>query len=664
LESINTIQVYALGLVNNPGSFRLSSTSKAINGIIASGGFTKKSSLRTIKITRGDDNEERIIDLYDFLIGGKINSDFYLRNGDSILVQARKNSVSISGSVNRPAIYEVVDGERFSDLLSFALGFSENADKKNISLRRKNEYGQYTTSQVNLTSDFQLQNGDIISVGSAEGEWVEGIQLVGAIRNIGEYAYSSELTLGELIKLDRDLLNNTYPSIITIKRFSSITRSYSYLVLDLLSQDRLDKFLLSQGDKVYIYSHEDISFLNSSYVQQALMPDQTSLPPVEKVLLSGEVVNPNACLGSLRGFSSGDFISTTLLKFKVVKPSNNAMCTSMLSEQPTLLPILLNRSIPVFGEITNPGLYPVSPFVTGKEALQIAGGEVFSINSSYNYEVGYFANAKIQIDNNLENINLKFLSSSSLSGIPDEAFVELLGEFKFPGVYKINSTTTLSEIIARAGGLKDTAFPAGGILTREIIKSKEADLLKRAESELVTIITQGITTGVIEQSSEDVLGLIGLVRQLGSVEPTGRLVTELDPIILARDKGKDILLTSADKIYMPTVSNTITISGSVLSPITVAYDPSKNLKDYIALAGGYAEGAETGDTYIVMPNGLSVKGNSIGRFFSDQYIRPGATIIVPRKARPLGGLSLVEAITPILANLSITMASIVSITDR
>jgi hypothetical protein len=65
-----------------------------------------------------------------------------------------------------------------------------------------------------------------------------------------------------------------------------------------------------------------------------------------------------------------------------------------------------------------------------------------------------------------------------------------------------------------------------------------------------------------------------------------------------------------------------------------------------------------------MPNGLSVKGNSIGRFFSDQYIRPGATIIVPRKARPLGGLSLVEAITPILANLSITMASIVSITDR
>jgi protein involved in polysaccharide export with SLBB domain len=251
-----------------------------------------------------------------------------------------------------------------------------------------------------------------------------------------------------------------------------------------------------------------------------------------------------------------------------------------------------------------------------------------------------------------------------LSGIPNEAFVELVGEFQFPGVYKIDGTTTLSEIINRAGGLKDNAFPAGGILTRDSLKAKEEELLKRAESELITIITQGITTGVIKQSSEDVLGLIGLIRQLGTTEPIGRLVVELDPVMLSRDKSKDILLRSEDKIYMPTASNTITISGSVLNPITVAYDPSKNLKDYISLAGGYTEGAQTGDTYIIMPNGQSIKGSTLRSFFSDEYIRPGATIIVPRKARPLSGLSLVEAITPILANLSITMASIVSITDR
>ena len=41
---------------------------------------------------------------------------------------------------------------------------------------------------------------------------------------------------------------------------------------------------------------------------------------------------------------------------------------------------------------------------------------------------------------------------------------------------------------------------------------------------------------------------------------------------------------------------------------------------------------------------------------------PGSTIIVPRDDRPLDGLSLVETVSPILASLSITAASIAAIT--
>ena len=42
---------------------------------------------------------------------------------------------------------------------------------------------------------------------------------------------------------------------------------------------------------------------------------------------------------------------------------------------------------------------------------------------------------------------------------------------------------------------------------------------------------------------------------------------------------------------------------------------------------------------------------------------PGSTIIVPKQARPLSGLSFVEVITPILANLSLTAASIAAINN-
>jgi hypothetical protein len=50
--------------------------------------------------------------------------------------------------------------------------------------------------------------------------------------------------------------------------------------------------------------------------------------------------------------------------------------------------------------------------------------------------------------------------------------------------------------------------------------------------------------------------------------------------------------------------------------------------------------------------------------FNRSDILPGTTIIVPRKARPLDGLTLVETITPVLANLSVTAASIAAISDN
>ena len=48
--------------------------------------------------------------------------------------------------------------------------------------------------------------------------------------------------------------------------------------------------------------------------------------------------------------------------------------------------------------------------------------------------------------------------------------------------------------------------------------------------------------------------------------------------------------------------------------------------------------------------------------FRGNELLPGSTIIVPKQARPLSGLTFVEVITPILANLSIT-ASIAAIND-
>ena len=39
--------------------------------------------------------------------------------------------------------------------------------------------------------------------------------------------------------------------------------------------------------------------------------------------------------------------------------------------------------------------------------------------------------------------------------------IELLGEFKFPGIYSLKAGENLSDVINRAGGLTDRAFTKG-----------------------------------------------------------------------------------------------------------------------------------------------------------------------------------------------------------
>ena len=151
----------------------------------------------------------------------------------------------------------------------------------------------------------------------------------------------------------------------------------------------------------------------------------------------------------------------------------------------------------------------------------------------------------------------------------------------------------------------------------------------------------------------------------GVTSAVGRLVADLDPRVINKDLSKNLLLHPGDVLYMPKRLNTVTVVGSVLNPVTIPYDPKHSVSKYIEFAGGYKDYADPDKSYVLLPNGMSIHPKRSLLFFnSNNDIYPGSTIIVPRKARPLSGLSFAEAISPVLANLSITMASINSISSN
>ena len=701
LEQIRSKQIFALGNVKSPGTYALNAFGSPLNALISAGGVEKDSSLRSIQVLR-DNKIINTIDLYDLLISGDVSStDFLLNDGDSILVSGLKARASIIGEVIRPSIYEIVENESLEQLLKFALGTTPFADLSNISVERLLPSGQSTIISPKNTSNFLLKNGDKVIVNSSKGDKINSVLVSGALRNTGEYSLQDAPNLGSIIKIKTDLLNNTYVGFAVIKRLNYLSKSYRMINFNLSSQAELDKINLYSGDKVFVFSQNDIAFTQSKEVSSYLYNNtnqpfessrqSTSLnsnPLLEANLLANGNLEKlesqeyslaanllsHKCLLALDVLNEKPISNLIEAKLKIFPANRSMKCTNIFQQNSDLLPILLINSIPVVGNVRFPGLYPSSATLDAEVLFNIAGGFLLSkLNTLPVFEIGMRGRGFGSYDytdlkglTNITMLNLQLDQASMQNG-----YVRLTGEFENPGIYPITKDTRLSDIIERAGGVSSQAYPLGGIFTRESIKASELNALQRSKAELSEILSSAVASGYLKQNSTDLIGLISLMTSLDDARAVGRLVTELNPIKIETTPSLDIEVHDGDEIYMPKLVNTVTIVGQVLNPVTVPHKAGENFDYYLRLAGGTKKEADRSKIYALQPNGVSLRRKNGFKIpvlpfmpFERNDILPGGTLVVPRQARPLDSLALVETITPVLANLSVTAASIAAISKN
>jgi polysaccharide biosynthesis/export protein len=680
----NPIQVYTLGAVSNPGGYKLSTIATPINAIIASGGVQNYSSLRRINVLRNGEIFKNL-DLYKFLIDGFILDDLRLVNGDVIQIEASNSNFAILGEVNRPAIYEFKSGETILDAMKFSMGPTAFADLSNIIIKRRAADGQYQTISTSLKKGELLQAGDEIFIQPLKGDQLDYVELKGSIRNIGQYQYSSGLTLGDILNLNSDLLDNSYTGLGVIKRYNIRSRSYSMLTFDLLDQSSINKTNLNSKDEIFIFGKQDIKLINSELMGNHLSEDVYAEAKIDRMSISNaskriqsldnltesenkEASNlQNECLSEIKSYGANNFIKNSIIKLKSIPALNMSTCSNFLSQNPELTPILLHHAIPVIGSVRSPGLYPFTTSVEASDMISIAGDYIEAHNSEgIMVELGRYSTSQIsllQVDGIANETDIKFLNVKTTNS-HESGFVSLFGEVQYPGTFPIYKGETILDVIERAGGYTENAYPLGAILTRESIKEREELDLQRAEAELKEIFSLAMSSGALNQSATDLGALVSLMTSVSDTGPVGRVVTELDPRIIKNNRQLDIYLENGDEIYVPVRTNTISVVGSVLNPVTIPYQPTHSIKKYLSEAGGLKDYADPSKIYVLLPNGKSIAGNRFALFSRAQEILPGSTIIVPRKARPLSGLAFVEYITPVLANLSITAASINSISSN
>ncbi len=216
LQNLSAKKITIVGAVNTPGTYLVNPFTTITGALAYSGGISEIGSLRDIKLIRNN-KEIFSFDLYDLLIKGDRSNDLTIEAGDTILINAANQFVEISGAVKRPAIYEVLEGETLSNLVDFALGFNQTANKSNISVSFLDlKRAEIISKNIN-NLDKSLMNALSVDVFSYVNENTASIQVLGAVEQPGFYDLKNYEDLEDLIENLRFV--DVYPWLAVLEQF-------------------------------------------------------------------------------------------------------------------------------------------------------------------------------------------------------------------------------------------------------------------------------------------------------------------------------------------------------------------------------------------------------------------------------------------------------------
>lgn len=348
-------------------------------------------------------------------------------------------------------------------------------------------------------------------------------------------------------------------------------------------------------------------------------------------------------------------------------------CPEVYKRYPQVLPFALEHVAALSGEIRWPGAYPITPKTRLSSLISVADGltrDTDRLRVELSRVISESAERDGQVERSILDITGQDLATALVEPSDivlfnarvidrDNGPVILSGEFARPGLYAIRRGERLSELIQRAGGLTDQAFPYGAIFTRERVKQAESEALQRAARQINSALSVVTSKSNIDENS--VAALERLSEELEKAEPVGRVVIEADPTVLQVRPDLDTVLESSDRLFMPKRPNYVTVSGDVLNPTSVQFRAGLSASDYIGKAGGFQISADDGRVFVVFPNGEARQVGASLWNYQPVQIPPGSTIVVPRNPKPFDFLEFAKDVTPILSNLALTSAALASL---
>ena len=428
LSQIRSIKVNIVGEVVAPGTYTLPSFATLFNALYAAGGVNEIGSLRGIKVYRNS-KEVAKLDVYDYLLNGKYNTNIRLEENDMVIVSPYDQLAVVRGKVKRNRIFEMKKGETLQQLLNMAGGFTGDAYKKDVCIKRKADSRyQIATVTEDKYPTFAMMDGDSLLVDSVIPFYENRLIVTGAVWRPGEYELNGTVhTVKGLINQAAGLKGDEFTGRAQITRLNPdfTTTVIAVDIRGILNGTSPD-IELKPEDILNIPSLFDLREPYTIKISGAVNYVDTVLPYRNNLTVEDAIM----MAGGLKE-SAATVNVEVARRIKDTKTYENS-----------------NRTAEVFNFELNDNLGLIS--VDGKNSNSVFTLEPF------------------------DEVYVRFSP-----GYQEQQVVKVDGEITFSGDYVLaEKNSRLSNIIAKAGGITPDAYVKGASLKRQLTE----DEMRRLET--------------------------------------------------------------------------------------------------------------------------------------------------------------------------------------
>lgn len=586
-----------------------------------------------------DEANQYVKNLFARKYGGLNNeqTDVSVNLGD-----IRSISIDIMGEVSTPGTFRMSPFSSVFHALYNAGGINDIGSMRNISVLRNGK--RVATVDIydylfngKQTGNIRLQEGDVIIVPPYD----QIVNITGNVKRPMYYEIKPGETIASLLEYSGGMAGDAYSGMVQLSR-----QNGSENELYNVERGDFNSYRLKDGDVVTVGTVLDRFSnrveLKGAVTRPGLYALGSGATTVTDLIRMADGLTDDAYKGRALLYRQGpdltlEVIPVDLAAIEAGLDPDITLSKNDIIEVASVQELVEKGDFTITGMVPNPGPYSYMKNTSVEDLILRAGGlregastarvdisrrivdpsatyETSQIAQTFTVDIvgGLGTNANAAREFILKPYDRVTVRTSPGYGIQKEVTVN--GQILFAGPYTLQKRNErLSDLVARAGGVVDGAYLKGAYLKRKLSEDE-----RQARENVLRIAMQN-------QEGND-----SISRTKIEVADVYNVGIDLVAALAKPGSTQDLVLQEGDALYIPEEQSTVKISGDVMYPNTVVFEPGKKVSYYINEAGGYGNRAKKSNCFIVYMNGHVAK---VGR---NTVVEPGAHIIVPSKEQSQG----------------------------